>query len=309
MVGSEPGTQVDSPPHSMPRALRQSPAVGYGLLTPAVILITGILVFPVLFGMYESLFETRRGRRLGFVGFGNYSDLFADKDFWSSGLRSLIFVIGCVVIGTVLALFFASALFRVTRGLRFLRGISIIPWLLSAIGAAVLFRLMFNADYGLPNQLLALFGIEGPAWLGERVLAMIVVILAQVWGDLPLSMLVILGGFLALDPNQMDAALVDGASGWQRFRFISFPHLAPQVALSAVLLSYHALTSLGILLGLTGGGPANATQTLSVMLYDIAFRSLDYGTALALMVVILVFNGLLTLVYVGLSTRYGADSR
>jgi multiple sugar transport system permease protein len=118
---------------------------------------------------------------------------------------------------------------------------------------------------------------------------------------------VILGGFLALDPNQMDAALVDGASGWQRFRHVAFPHLAPQVALSAVLLSYHALTSLGILLGLTGGGPANATQTLSVMLYDIAFRSLDYGTALALMVVILAFNGLLTLVYVGLSRRFGAD--
>jgi multiple sugar transport system permease protein len=291
----------------MPRALRQSAAVGYGLLTPAVVIITGILLFPVLFGMYESLFETRRGRRQGFVGLGNYADLFGDSDFWSSGLRSLIFVVGCVVLGTVLALFFASALFRVTRGLRFLRGVSIVPWLLSSIGAAVLFRLLFNADYGLPNRFLALFGIEGPAWLGEPVLAMFVVILAQVWGDLPLSILVILGGFLALDPNQMDAALVDGATGWQRFRHVAFPHLAPQVALSAVLLSYHALTSLGILLGLTGGGPANATQTLSVMLYDIAFRSLDYGTALALMVVILAFNGLLTLVYVGLSRRFGAD--
>jgi multiple sugar transport system permease protein len=291
----------------MPRGLRQSASVGYGLLTPAVVLITGILVFPVLFGMYESLFATRRGRRQGFVGFGNYTDLFADKDFWSSGLKSLIFVVGCVVVGSVLALFFASALYRITHGLRFLRGVSIIPWLLSSIGAAVLFRLLFNADYGLPNRILALFGIDGPAWLGEPVLAMFVVILAQVWGDLPLSMLVILGGFLALDPNQMDAALVDGATGWQRFRFISLPHLAPQVALSAVLLSYHALTSLGILLGLTGGGPANATNTLSVMLYDIAFRSLDYGTALALMVVILVFNGLLTLGYVGLSKQFGAD--
>ena len=306
MVAEQAESQVHSPAN-MPRALRQSPIVGYGLLAPSVLIVTGILVFPVLYGMYESLFETRRGRRLGFVGLGNYADLFADKDFWSSGLRSLIFVVGCVVLGTVLAMFFASALFRVTKGLRFLRGVSIVPWLLSAIGAAVLFRLMFNADYGLPNRFLALFGIEGPAWLGEPILAMFVVILAQVWGDLPLSMLVILGGFLALDPNQMDAALVDGASGWQRFRFVTFPHLAPQVALSAVLLSYHALTSLGILLGLTGGGPANATNTLSVMLYDIAFRSLDYGTALALMVVILVFNGLLTVGYVGLSRRFGAQ--
>jgi multiple sugar transport system permease protein len=307
MVAEQARDQLPLPSGSMPRGLRQNPIVGYGVLSPAIVLITAILVFPVLFGMYESLFETRRGRRQGFVGFGNYSDLFADGDFWSSGLKSLIFVVGCVIVGSVLALFFASALYRVTHGLRFLRGVSIVPWLLSSIGAAVLFRLMFNADYGLPNQILAFFGIDGPAWLGEPVLAMFVVILAQVWGDLPLSILVVLGGFLALDPNELDAALVDGASGWQRFKFISLPHLAPQVALSAVLLSYHALTSLGILLGLTGGGPANATNTLSVMLYDLAFRSLDYGTALALMVVILIFNGLLTLGYVGLSRRFGAE--
>ena len=71
------------------RALRQPPAVGYGLLAPAMVLVTGILVFPVIFGMYESLFETRRGRRLGFVGLGNYRELLGDADFWSSSLRSL----------------------------------------------------------------------------------------------------------------------------------------------------------------------------------------------------------------------------
>ena len=290
------------------RALRQRPAVGYGLLAPAMALVTGILVFPVLFGMYESLFETRRGRRLGFVGFGNYRELLGDGDFWSSSLKSLGFVVGCVTVGTVLALFFAAALYRVSRGLRLLRGLSIMPWLLSSIGAAVLFRMLFNTDYGLPNRFLALFGIDGPSWLGSPLLAMIVVVLAQVWGDLPLSMLVILGGFVALDQSQMDAALVDGATGWQRFRFVGFPHIAPQVALSAVLLSYHALTSLGILLGLTGGGPGTATETLSLMLYRIAFRQLDYGTSLALMVVILVFNGLLTIGYVRLARRFGATT-
>ena len=80
------------------------------------------------------------------------------------------------------------------------------------------------------------------------------------------------------------------------------------MALSAVLLSYHALTSLGIILGLTGGGPGTATQTFSLMLYDIAFRQLDYGTSLALMVIVLLFNGLLTVGYVGLSRRFGARS-
>lgn len=256
--------------------------------------------------MYESLFESRFGRKGDFVGFKNYTVLFSDAEFWSSTVRSLIFVIGCVLGGTMLALWFAATLYRLSGGLRFLRGLALVPWLLSSIGAAVLFRMLFNTDYGLPNQILSLFGIDGPSWLGQPVLAMLVVVLAQIWGDLPLSMLVILGGFLTLDLNQMDAALIDGASGWNRFRFVAMPHLAPQIALSAVLLSYHALTSLGILLGLTGGGPGTATQTLSVMLYDIAFRQLDYGASLALMVVILVFNGLLTMVYLVVSRRYGA---
>jgi multiple sugar transport system permease protein len=287
--------------------LRYKPWVGYSLLSPTVILISAILAFPVVFGIYESLFETRRGQRQGFVGFGNYADLLADDLFWAASVRSLGFVVGCVIVGTVLALVFGSALYQVTSGLRFLRGVSIIPWLLSSIGAAVLFRMLFNTDSGLPNQVLGLFGIDGPSWLGQPALAMIVIILAQVWGDLPLSILVILGGFLSLDPNQMDAAGVDGASGWQRFKFVTLPHIAPQVALSAVLLSYHALTSLGIILGLTGGGPGRATETLSVMLYDLAFRSLDYGTSLALMVIILIFNGLLTIGYMGLSSRFGAS--
>jgi multiple sugar transport system permease protein len=297
---------LESSVHEVPPALGQRPLTGYGLLAPAVLLVIGILVLPVLFGLYESLFATVFGRRGEFVGLGNYADLFSDREFWSSTLRSLSFVLGCVVIGSALALYFAWALYRVSGGLRFLRGLSIVPWLLSSIGAAVLFRMLFNTDYGLPNWFLSLFGIDGPSWLGSPVLAMLVVILAQVWGDLPLSLLVILGGFLSLDRDQMDAALVDGATGWQRFRFVVLPRLAPQIALSAVLLSYHALTSLGILLGLTGGGPGAATQTLSLMLYDIAFRRLDYGGSLALMVVILVFNGLLTLTYVGLSRRYGA---
>jgi multiple sugar transport system permease protein len=286
--------------------LGQRARTGAALLAPAMILVTAVLVFPVLFGMYESLFESQFGRKGDFVGIENYRVLFSDAEFWSSTFRSLIFVIGCVLGGTVLALWFAATLYRLSGGLRFLRGLALVPWLLSSIGAAVLFRMLFNTDYGLPNQVLSWFGIDGPSWLGQPVLAMLVVILAQIWGDLPLSMLVILGGFLTLDLNQMDAALVDGASGWNRFRFVALPHLVPQIALSAVLLSYHALTSLGILLGLTGGGPGTATQTLSVMLYDIAFRQLDYGASLALMVVILVFNGLLTTVYLVMSRRYGA---
>lgn len=296
----------EAPPGRTASPLGYRATTGFGLLAPAAALVSAILIFPVLYGVYESLYESQFGRKGDYVGIENYTALFANPAFWSSALRSLLFVVGCVAGGTILALWFASALYRLSGGLRFLRGLALVPWLLSSIGAAVLFRMLFNTDYGLPNQLLGLLGIDGPSWLGTPSLAILVVILAQIWGDLPLSMLVILGGFLTLDTNQMDAALVDGASGWNRFRFVALPHLAPQIALSAVLLSYHALTSLGIILGLTGGGPGNATQTLSVMLYDVAFRRLDYGSSLALMVVILVFNGLLTLGYIGVSRRYGA---
>jgi multiple sugar transport system permease protein len=168
-----------------------------------------------------------------------------------------------------------------------------------------MFRLLFNEDFGWVSRFLALFGIEGIGWFINPTLAMFVVIVAQVWTDLPLAILLILGGLQTVDPTLLDAADVDGASGWTRAWKISLPLVAPQLVLATIWFSYSTLTALGVVLALTGGGPLGATRTLPVILYETAFRNFETYPALAIVVVVLVLNAVLTMSYFLLGRRFG----
>lgn len=276
---------------------------------PAVGLITLVLAYPVLYAVYESFFTTDRlGGEKRFVGFGNYADMLADPAFWSALTRSGVFIVGCIVLGQTLAIIFAFALFKAVKRLRFLRAATILPYIVSSVAAAVMFRIVFNREFGPASKLVELFGFDAPGWLVEPALAMFVCVVCQVWTDLPLSVLVILGGLQTIDSQHLDAALVDGATGWNRARYISLPLIAPQLALSTIWLSYACLTSLSTILALTGGGPGTATQTLPLEMYSAAFRGFDMPYALAIANVILLLNAVLTLSYAGLARRYGSES-
>jgi ABC-type sugar transport system permease subunit len=207
-------------------------------------------------------------------------------------------------VGTGLGLFFAFALFRVVGKLRFLRAVTVAPYIISNVAAAVMFRILFNSQFGLLNQTIEFFGLDGPSWLADPGLAMLVVIFTQVWTDLPLTILVLLGGLMTVDKSYLDAALVDGATGWTRARHLTIPLLAPQLLISTVWLSYSTLTGLGVVLALTGGGPLKATQTLAMEMYTVAFRNLEFEAALAIATFILVLNAFLTLAYVAIGRRY-----
>ncbi len=279
----------------------------YAFNVPAFLLVSAILVYPVLYAIYRSLF---RADNLGdpevFVGFGNYADMFTDPAFFAALRRSLVFAFGCVLLGTVLALMFAFALNRVLRRLRFIRALTIAPYIVSSVAAAVMFRILFNPDAGQVNHFFELIGLDRQPWLSDPGLAMVVVIVAQVWTDLPLAVLLLLGGLQTIDTAYLDAALVDGAGPWERARHVSIPLIAPQLAISTVWLSYATLTSFGVILALTGGGPLNATQTLPIEVYITAFQDLQNNQALAIVTVILVLNAIFTLAYVRAARRYQA---
>jgi multiple sugar transport system permease protein len=152
-------------------------------------------------------------------------------------------------------------------------------------------------------------GIPEISWFSDPNMAMLASILAQVWADLPLAVLLILGGLQTVDHELLDAANVDGATGWTRAWRVSIPLITPQLALATILLSYQALTSLGVIIALTGGGPVNATRTLPIALYEAAFIDLETNRALAMVIVILLFNALLTLAYARISRRYDLDQQ
>ena len=281
----------------------------YLLSGPSIFMVTALLLFPVLYALWGSLFDTEFiGGPQFFVGLDQYVDLFQDPDFVWSVTRTLMFVIGVLAIGIPLGLAFAFALSRATGKLRFMRGLTIVPYLISGIATAVIFRLILNRDFGEVNRVLGLFGIEDLAWFSDPTLAMLASIMAQVWSDLPLVILLILGGLMTVDRELLDAADVDGATGWKRAWRISIPLIIPQLSLATILLSYQALTSLGVIIALTGGGPVDATRTMPIALYDAAFIDLETNKALAMVIVILIFNALLTLGYWGLSRRHDLEA-
>lgn len=281
----------------------------YLFSSPSIIVVTAVLVFPVLYGIWQSLYRPEIfGAPADWVGLQNYTDMYKDPDFWSALYRTAIFVGGCLAVGTSLGLFFAFALYRVVGRLRFLRAVTLAPYLISNVAAAVMFRILFNSQFGLINGMIGWFGIEGPSWLSDVNLAMVVVVLAQVWTDLPLTILLLLGGLMTIDRSYLDAALVDGASGWQRATRLTIPLLTPQIVISTVWLSYSTLTGLGVVLALTGGGPLSSTTTLAMEMYLTAFRALKFNEALAVATFILVLNALLTLVYVRVARKYEIEA-
>lgn len=279
--------------------------VPYMLSIPAIVMVAALLAFPVVYALWGSLHYTELlGGEQEFVGLGNYVDLFQDSEFLYSISRTAIFLGGALVLGISLALVFAFALNRAGSRLRFLRGVTIVPYLVSGVAAAVMFRLMFNEEFGQVNRVIEFFGIDGPSWFASPGFAMVATIIAQVWTDLPLAVLLILGGLQTIDPSLLDAADVDGATGWRRAWSVSIPLVTPQLALATVWFSYGTLTSLGVVLALTRGGPLDATRTLPVALYETAFLDLRINEALAIVMVILAINALLTVVYVGISRRH-----
>ena len=149
-------------------------------------------------------------------------------------------------------------------------------------------------------------GIEGPDWFANPTWAMLVVIATQVWTDLPLTVLLLLGGLMTIDRSYLDAALVDGANGWRRAWHITIPLLAPQLLISTIWLSYSTVTGLGIVLPLTAGGPEESTNTLAMLMYSTAFEELRFNEGLAIATFVIVFNGVLTLIYLAVGRRYEA---
>lgn len=279
-------------------------ATPYLLSGPAILTVSGLLAFPVLYSIWKSLFYAEFiGGQEDFVGIQNYLDLLTSRDFLWSLSRTGIFVGGSLLLGISLSLIFAFALNGVGKRLRFLRGITIVPYLVSGVAAAVMFRLVFNQEFGFVNRTLEFFGIDGPQWFASPTLAMVAVVIAQVWTDLPLAILLILGGLQTVDPSLLDAAKVDGATGWRRAWKVSIPLVTPQLVLAIVWFSYATLTSLGVVLAMTRGGPLNATTTLPVFLYQMAFAELRYNEALALVIIVLAINALLTILYVSAARK------
>ncbi|MBI1778485.1 MAG: sugar ABC transporter permease [Proteobacteria bacterium] len=268
------------------------------LIAPAAVLMSVLMFYPILRGVVLSFFNTRllrydEGR---FIGVGNYVDLADDPYFWNSLTVTILYAAGSVVFTYAVGLLFALLLDRKMPGRGLLRMVVIMPWAIPEVVAVLIFVWMLDAQYGIINYALVEARIvDRPlAWLSQSGLALPAVILVTVWQQFPLAMLILLAGLQTIPAEQHEAAMVDGAGAVKRFRYVTLPGLRPVNVILVLILILNSFRRVTILYTMTAGGPARATETLSILTYNTAFeyQKIGYAAAVgtALLAILLVFS-------------------
>ena len=272
------------------------------LIVPALVFVLAILGYGVIQAFINSLHDVHMLRvEQPFVGFRNYIRLFQEPRFINSVQRSLIFVASSVILATALALVGALSLYRLTRLQGISQAMSLIPYFVSGIAAAVSWRFMFVGEGGLINLMVTMMGGQALSWLGHPGRAMAVVVMANVWRIAPFSVLIILSGLQTIDTDLFDAADIDGASGFKKFYRVTLPLIAPMMGVSFVWLNFSSFNMFDVVLAMTGGAPLGATDLMALHLYRMAFQRLDFSGASAVMIMLLFINVLVSVVSIKFS--------
>jgi multiple sugar transport system permease protein len=269
-------------------------------LTPALILLTIFIIWPIAYLFYLS-FTTGSFTASGttWVGLRNYWRLLLTPDFWQVLGNTIYFTVATVIPSLVIPLGLAVLLDKslVLRGM--LRSAYFLPSIISLVAAGLGFRWLFQTT-GPVNGFLELFGIAPIPWLGSTIWAMPVLIVLSIWKQLGFNMVVFLAGLQAIPPNRYEAAELDGANAWQQFWHVTLPGLQPTMIFATVTTAIFTLRSFEQVYVITGGGPLNTTNLLVYYIYQEAFAQFDFGYAAAAATVLLAFT--LVFVYLQLQT-------
>ncbi len=263
----------------------------YLLLAPALIIMLSVVIVPIVnaIGMSFQNYNLTRPNRMGWIGLGNYEKLLTkDPLFWSSLWRTVIWVFfgvgGQFVFGFILALI----LNKDFRGRGVTRAISLIPWVTPGVLIALMWSWMYDGNYGVINDVLMKLGIiqDKIAYLAKPGPAMPSVIITIIWQGIPFFALMILAGLQGIPYDLYEAASIDGATGWKKLIYVTIPSLKNTIFVTTMLRIIWVANSVDVIFNMTGGGPAYATQTLSVYVYNKA-NTLDMGYASALAIMLM----------------------
>jgi multiple sugar transport system permease protein len=224
----------------------------------------------------------------------------SDRTFRSALTNTFFWVVGGVTSQFTLGLITALALNRALRGFRVARVLVMLPWVMPSVVAGNIWALMLDSRLGVINDLLVKLGLatEYRAWFADPRTAMPTVLLVALWQSFPFFTLLLLAGMQSIAEDLYEAAAVDGANPWHKFRFITIPLLKPIIITTVVLRVIGMVNSPDLLIILTNGGPGNATQTLSLYAFQTAYLRFDFGYAGAISVIMMLLLMLFTVIYV-----------
>jgi multiple sugar transport system permease protein len=260
------------------------------LLVPTIFLLLALTVYPLIYAFIAMLHKIniRTGERT-FIGFQNFIEMSTDLFFWNALKNTAIYTGTAVAVEFVLGLSLAMFLSTKLAGRNIFRSLFLTPMMLPPIVAAVIFKIIYIPDFGIINWFLGLFGIEGIVWEASANTALLSIIMVDIWEWTPFMFLILLAGLQAIPLDPYEAAEVDGATKFQIFRDITFPLLRPAVLIALLLRIMDTLRIFDQIFIMTGGGPANATETMSLYIYRHGFRfsNIGYATAMSFIMLIL----------------------
>lgn len=273
---------------------------GLLLVGPSLLVLLVVSTVPLILLLGASLFRIELTRPWvgGFAGLGNYAAMLADSRFWHSLQITAVYTLTTVALQLGIGLAFALALSQEVRGQGLLRVAVLLPMILTPVVVGLVWRtLLLTPRYGLLDYLAIALGLGSHSWLGDPGLALGAVIVMHTWQWTPFVFLVLSASLAALPVEPYEAALVDGASAWQRFRYLTLPLLRPAIVTVVVVRVIIALRAFDAIYAATGGGPGTATEILNLYAYRVAFTSLNLGYGAALTTTLLLLTAAATVAF------------
>ena len=260
--------------------------IPYIFIAPNVVVFAVFMFLPILLAFYISLNEWTLIGFPTFVGLGNYLDMLEDSEFWRAFYNTGVYMVGTVPTSIALGLAVAVGLNRKLPGRTLLRSVFFVPVIISLVAVALIAAWIFNDNYGIINAALSAVGIGDVPWLSSARWAMTSLIIATLWIRLGFNMVIYLAALQSIPTELYDAARVDGASGWRRFRHITWPLLGPTTFLLVIINIIYSLHVFDLIYVMTGGGPGFSTTVLVQYIYQMAFTEGQMGYASAIGVVL-----------------------
>lgn len=263
--------------------------IAWILVVPALLLLLLVFAYPIARAFWLSFYTQNLGTQLKLVfsGLDNYGRMVGDGRFWQSFWNTSIFTSASVISELVLGMGIALVLNQSFRGRGVVRTIALIPWALPTALMGLAWAWIFNDQYGIVNDVLRRLGLikSTISWLGDPTLAMLAVVCADIWKTTPFISILLLAGLQSIPSDLYEAHAIDGAKPWQSFRKITLPLLMPQILIALLFRFAQAFGIFDLIAVMTGGGPAGATETVSIYIYATVMRYLDFGYGAALVVV------------------------
>lgn len=290
------------------RSVNLSRVGDYLFVVPAMVFIVAILLYPLGYQLYMSVYGVTLGNFLvgnvPFVGLEQYQEVVTDSRFHHALWITLVFTVSCLVfqftIGLALALFFNRAF----PGGGIMRALMLLGWMIPLVVSGNLWRWMLNGQYGVINLLVNVGPLDlGRDWLTGPNTALIGVIVANIWVGIPFNMVLLLAGLQGIPLTLYEAARVDGANPVQRFFYITLPQLRPVMIIVLLLGFIYTFKVFDLIFVMTAGGPVSATEVLPIYIYDIFFEFFRFGQGAAASILVLVLPIILSVIYLRLLRR------